>query len=82
MEKNKNYGGSRSGSGRPKGARNKITLGIKENVEEVFKSLGGVNAMTDWARENPTEFYKLYSKLLPKNIDATVDGTLTINVNR
>ncbi len=35
-------------------------------VMTVFDQLGGADAMTEWARENPTDFY---TKLFPKVID-------------
>ena len=28
--------------------------------------------MADWARENQTEFYKLYARLLPIQVDAAI----------
>ena len=39
------------------------------NVRLVFKRMGGVNAMTEWAEKNPGEFYtKIYSKIIPRDI--------------
>lgn len=54
--------------GRPKGAINKLSGTAKENIAAVFVRLGGTSAMAEWANENKTEFYKLYSKLLPVDI--------------
>ena len=51
--------------GRPKGAKNKFSGLAKENVMAVFTRLGGSAAMADWASLNKTEFYKIYSRLLP-----------------
>lgn len=34
-------------------------------LKKVHKEMGGIPAMTQWARENPTEFYKLWGKLVP-----------------
>lgn len=31
----------------------------------IFDGLGGVEALTDRARENREEFYKLYARLIP-----------------
>ena len=55
----------RSKTGRAKGVPNKVTATAKENLLAVFTRLGGTAGMADWARENPTEFYKLYGKLIP-----------------
>jgi hypothetical protein len=51
--------------GRKKGTPNKLPAQAKENIIAVFTRLGGTSQMADWARENLTEFYKLYGKLIP-----------------
>jgi len=33
--------------------------------QECFEMVGGVNRLAMWADENPTDFYRLYAKLLP-----------------
>lgn len=64
-----------AGRGRPPGAPNKTTVAVKEAMEHVYIALQnkapGRKAhghFTEWAEGNPTEFYKLYAKLLPKEI--------------
>lgn len=52
-------------AGRPKGSLNKTTAAAKENVMAVFTRLGGTAAMAKWAKNNQTEFYKLYARLIP-----------------
>ena len=47
------------------GAKNKISGTAKENVLAVFTRLGGTAEMARWANRNKTEFYRMYSKLLP-----------------
>jgi hypothetical protein len=32
---------------------------------DAFEMIGGVNRLAYWGHENPTEFYKLFGKLLP-----------------
>jgi len=63
--------------GRTLGAKNKIPQSAKENIQAVFVRLGGTAAMADWARENPTEFYRIYSKLLPLQV-AGENGPLEV----
>ena len=70
-------GGKRPNSGRPKGSPNKLSSTVKDNVVAVFQKIGGVETMATWAEGNKTEFFKLYSKLLPT--DVNVQGDLTIN---
>jgi hypothetical protein len=50
---------------RTPGAKNKIPQAAKENIQAVFVRLGGTAAMAEWAGKNPTEFYKIYARLLP-----------------
>jgi hypothetical protein len=61
------------GPGRPPGSVNKIGKQAKENIIEVFNQLGGVEAMTKWARRNKGEFYRLYARLIPVVVHGSVD---------
>jgi hypothetical protein len=65
--------------GRTKGTVNKMTVGIKSNILQVFEDIGGVQYFAQWAKENPTEFYKHYIKLLPTetNINGTLEHKIT-----
>lgn len=56
--------GERRG-GRKPGVPNKLSGTVKDSVVAVFKELDGVAGMAKWAKDNPTEFYKIYSRLLP-----------------
>jgi hypothetical protein len=70
--------------GRKPGSLNKTTVAVKEAFREAFELLGGTQALVTWAGENPTQFYQLYSKLIPTEIDATIsgkDGAPAVQVN-
>lgn len=67
-----------SKAGRPKGTPNKITTNVKRAFEEAFEKKGGVPSFIRWAKENETEFYRLYAKLLPK--DLKLDGVDSVKV--
>ena len=62
----------------------KLPRAVKENFVEIFHMLGGVEGMFQWASANDknlTEFYKMYSKLLPRVADITSNGKdLKLNV--
>ena len=60
------------GIGRQKGVPNKSTRAVKEALQEAFEGLGGVPSLIAWAKEEPTEFYKLWTKLLPAEVKAEV----------
>jgi len=64
--------------GRPKGSLNKTTVAIKTAVLAVYNTIGGDDAFAGWARENPTEFYKIASRLIPHEVSASVDGDIVI----
>jgi hypothetical protein len=69
--------GAKTG-GRVKGTPNKLTVSVKEAIEHVAVELGGADAMLAWVRSDPANeriFYsQIYTKLLPKNIEATLTG--------
>lgn len=58
---------------RPNGSKNKVTKTAKDNVLAVFTRLGGTANMAKWAKENQSEFYKLYARLIPQQIDMDVN---------
>lgn len=64
----------RKTGGRPKGGLNKTTRNVKQALERAFERLGGVRSLVAWGRENPTEFYKLWAKLLPKDLNLTMQS--------
>jgi hypothetical protein len=51
--------------GRKKGTPNKSTRGMKGAMLEVF---AGNAHLLEWARANPTDFYRLMSRLLPRPV--------------
>lgn len=57
--------GRKTGGGSRKGRPNKISASIREAVAAVFANLGDIEGMTEWARANPTEYYKIAARLIP-----------------
>lgn len=57
--------------GRPKGAIGKTTKLVKDVFAETFTELqkDPFANLHSWGKENPTEFYKLASKLIPTQMD-------------
>jgi hypothetical protein len=58
--------------GSRKGRPNAVTATAKENLIAVFNRLGGTAEMAKWARENLTDFYRLYARLVPQQIDLEI----------
>lgn len=71
--------GERRG-GRKKGTPNRLTRSVKEAFEEAFRQLQGDPdaSLPTWAKENPTEFYKLAAKLIPHELTGPNGGPLEI----
>lgn len=51
--------------GRQKGTPNKATAEVKQSLLDAFEKLGGVDGLVRWGIDNPTEFYKLWVKVMP-----------------
>lgn len=69
MPKGKKYGG------RTKGTPNKITKTVKEALLIAFNELQEHREanLYSWGLKNPTAFYNVAAKLIPTEINATVD---------
>ena len=65
--------------GRLKGTPNKITRAFREAVQVAYDSIGGDAAFAAWARENPTEFYKIAARLIPHQVNIDDRGPPVLN---
>lgn len=65
--------------GKPKGAICKTTRLVKDVFAEVFSDLqNDPNVkLSEWAKKEPTEFYKLASKLIPTQVNANINASLS-----
>ena len=66
------------GSGRTKGARNKMTRLAKEAIALAFEEHGGVKKLVEWIQKDPKnerDFYLyVYPKLLPLEVKAELSS--------
>ena len=67
--------------GRQVGTPNKITSAFKEAVRTVYEDIGGNEAFAAWAKENPTEFYRIAARLIPTEM-ASQGTSINVIVNR
>ena len=68
--------------GRAKGCKNKFTS-LKESFLDVFKQLGGTQALYDWAEKNDHNkgiFYGWITKMLPANVNLSGEISTIIKV--
>ncbi len=64
--------------GRRKGTPNRLTASIKSALTEAFDGLGGVPALVEWGKSNPTSFYQCWSRLAPKEAPESGGGLVAI----
>jgi len=64
--------------GRPKGTPNKLGASAKENIQFAFVRMGGREALSKWAADNPKEFYRIYSKLLPHELTGPMGNPIQV----
>lgn len=67
-------------SGKPPGTLNKLTKTVKETVLAVFNELqeDPKVKLSAWAKDEPTEFYRIAAKLIPTEISATVKQVIVV----
>ena len=70
--------GERRSIGRPAGVPNKATQSVKAALTAAFEGLGGVPALIEWGQKDPSVFYALWGKLLPKEISGPDGGPLSV----
>lgn len=56
-----------------KGIPNRVGAEVKQSILDVFLQLGGVAEMLKWAKKNKTAFYRIYARLIPSEIVASLD---------
>lgn len=76
------HGGKREGAGKPKGAQTRQTVAVKQCLINAFENIGGVKNLTRWAKENETEFYKLWGKMIPLEHTGEEGGDIKITVTK
>ncbi len=70
-------GKSKTG-GRQSGTPNRFTGQFREAVQVVYDGLGGHAAFLAWARENPTEYYRIAARLIPAELRSEEDRTINV----
>lgn len=45
-------------------------------MDDTFDLIGGIPRLAIWADQNPDDYYKLYAKTLPTQIQASIEGKL------
>lgn len=58
-------------SGRKKGQQNHSTKAVREALLLCYDKIGGDSNFAVWALQNQTEFYKLWVKIMPTEVNAS-----------
>jgi len=68
--------------GRPVGAKNKVTILVKDAFAQAFSELQDDDdvRLSAWGKQNPTEFYKLASKLIPIQLAGDPDNPISFTL--
>lgn len=83
--------GNDLGKGRPKGAKNKITKAFKDLLVETIHALEDNSEVKEgdpktglmaFAKDNPKDFYRIASKLVPQEMAAELTGEVIIKIVR
>ena len=65
--------------GRQKGTLNKVNADLKDMIQSALNKAGGEEYLYQQALENPAAFLTLIGKILPKDINASIAGSLTLH---
>lgn len=66
--------------GRKKGITNKVNAEVKELIRGALDEAGGQAYLVQQAKDNPTAFLALVGKILPKDINAKIEGTISLEM--
>jgi hypothetical protein len=55
-----------------------VSKSVKEALAEAFEQMGGVPSLVKWGRLNQTDFYKLWTRLLPIQITGNDGGPIVV----
>ena len=66
-------------SGKPKGTQNHLTRTVKETVLSVFNEIQSDPKvkLSQFAKDYPRDFYNIAAKLIPTEVQATVEASVT-----
>ena len=67
--------------GRQKGTPNRSTAQVKAALEEVFVKLGSTDALLKFAQTNPEQFYTMWAKLLPTQVQGDPESPVQMTIS-
>lgn len=70
-----------AGKGRPKGALNKTTLAAKDAIAKAADTLGGVDRLVEWVKEDEKNEHTFWGSIYPKLLPLQVNGDMNIGMS-
>lgn len=68
--------------GRKIGSQSAKKISLVNELYIVYEQLGGSHHFLEWAKENPTDFYKILAKLIPAEMIVKNDTSIKVIINR
>lgn len=68
-------------TGRVRKVKNLSRSDVIMTFYQVFQHIGGMARLADWADKNPSEFYKIYGRLLPSSNSSELDAPQEIVIH-
>lgn len=57
------------------------TRNVRLQFQHAFELIGGIPRLAHWAHQHPTQFFQLYSKLIPAQVTGADGGALKIELS-
>jgi hypothetical protein len=70
QDRNQQQTAGRKGAATPP----KVTAKARDDLAAAFEYMGGVPALVVWGRANPTEFYRIWARLIPREAAETTSA--------
>lgn len=57
------------------------TRNVRLQFQHAFELIGGIPRLAMWAHQHPTQFYQLYSKLIPAQVTGADGGAIKVELS-
>ena len=57
------------------------TRNVRQQFQHAFELIGGIPRLAHWAHTHPTQFYQLYSKLIPAQVTGGDGGPIRVELS-
>jgi hypothetical protein len=54
---------------------------VREQFQYAFELIGGIPRLAHWAHANPTDFFKLYARMIPTQVSGEGGGPIKVELS-